>query len=105
MVKYNTKQTTSYQPNHSTPDTTGQNSNATAKPPADYVGAPHNTRKQRQTSSSENEEHTHNSNNEWQEIGAPTGKKVNTHLPTLWTLHQKYKIDTTFFLKRNSRKK
>jgi hypothetical protein len=46
---------TSYQPNHSAPDTTGQNSNTTAKPPADYVGAPHTPRQQRQTSSSENE--------------------------------------------------
>jgi hypothetical protein len=37
--------------------------------------------------------------------GAPTGEKLNTHLPTLWTLHQKHKIDTTSLLRRNSRKK
>ena len=39
------------------------------------------------------------------QYGAPTGKKLNTHLSTLWTLHQKHKIDTTSFLKRKSRKK
>ena len=77
MVKYNTNHPTTYQPNHSTPDTTGQNSNATAKPPADYVGAPHTPRQQRQTSSSESEEHTHNSNNnEWQEIRRTNRKRT-----------------------------
>ena len=93
---------TSYQPNHSASDTTGQKSNI-----ADYEGAPHTPQQQQQqTSSSENEEHTHNTNsNEWQEIRRTNRKKLNTHLPTLWTLHQKLKSDMTSFPKRCIKKK
>jgi hypothetical protein len=63
IVKYNTNHSTSYHPNHSAPDTTGQTSNTTAKSPADYVGAPHTTQQQQHASSRENEEHTQNYNN------------------------------------------
>jgi predicted ATPase len=36
--------------------------------------------------------------------GTPAGKELNTRLQTLWTLHQKHKIDTTSSIKRKSRK-
>ena len=82
MVKYSTNHPPPHQPNHSTSDTTGQNSNM---------------RQQRQPTSSENEEHTQNTNNnEWQEIRRTNRKKpqhtpVNT-LDTTPETHNRYDL-------------
>jgi hypothetical protein len=102
MVKYNTNHSTSYQPNRPTPDTKGQNSNTTAKPPADHVGAPiphYNNRHPLKKMKSIHIIPTTGG----KKYGAPTGENLNRHLPTHWTLHQKHKIDTTSFLRKKWR--